>query len=265
MSQSQSFEARRLFHRQQVAIGEVAMASAKFNKQGAILSSKWRDVGHLQAEYDDAVKSDKEAWDAYNAIQLEYKDIIAIKIREISECNIEEERFRKAAKAHPDIKDLYMEAAEFFARLAREKLVERDDLIEDKRQVPRPVNRAPQILERLKMARLEHKEMREKYHELKNEFNIKKQHLENVRERYKSLVTGQDPVSNSNYTSCPKRLVVDEKLLEDAGVPKDFWDDVDVKQRADGIIDIYYAISSGEKHGHVILDASHVITFHRAP
>lgn len=262
-----SFELRKAYHAKQAAYEEMATAREKMQELNQAQTEKWNEAEELQAKYDEAKAKQDEAWTEYNAKQNEYKAQIGAEIEAIKECKELESEFLKRAtkEANAAKKDLYQEAAKFFSKLEKQKVVERDGTISLKRSVIRPDNSAStQILERLKQVRNEHKEILESYHFAKNDFNLKNQEFNRLNQKYQQLSEGKEEEENT-YTSIPKMLELNESLLLEAGVPEKFWDDSSAEQRADGTIDIYYGRALGGGHGHIVLSPDHQVQYHRKP
>lgn len=267
MMVNNDFELKKAYHAKQAAYEEMAAARERMYSLRNDQSLKWRTISRLQAEYDSLLKAQEEAWDEYNESQTEYKTAIREKIAMIVECNRLEKDFCKKAENNPKLKEVYEDSVNFFAKLAKDKMVERDDLISNKRSAPRPDNApAARVLEQLKKARLEHAEVLEKYHYAKNEHNLKYQEFSRLEAKYNALANPEAATEDNSYTSRPQRLENNEKLFMSSGIPEEYWNDAATKQRTDGNIDIYYARSLGENHGHVIIGPDNTtVLFHRKP
>ncbi|MBQ8984802.1 hypothetical protein IJ098_03035 [Candidatus Saccharibacteria bacterium] len=262
-----SFELRKAYHAKQAAYEEMATAREKMQELNQVQTDKWNEAEKLQAKYDEAKAKQDEAWTEYNAKQNEYKAQIGAEIEAINECKALEANFLQRAtdETHSAIRDIYQEAAKFFSKLEKQKVVERDGTISLKRSAIRPDNStSAQILERLKQVRNEHKEILESYHFAKNDFNLKNQEFNRLNQKYQMLSEGKEDEENT-YTSIPKVLELTESLLLKAGVPEKFWEDSSAEQRADGTIDIYYGRSLGDGHGHVVLGPDYQVQYHRQP
>ncbi len=270
MLQEISFDLKKAYHAKQAAYDEMANAREKTQELNSQQAEKWNEAQELQAQYDEAKEAQDSAWQEYNDKQNDFRALIGNQIDAINECNKLEAVLRERVTDNPRKAEMYEAGAKYFSSLAKHMVVERDRLISMKRSMLRPDNsRCEQILEKLKYVRAEHKELLENYHHAKNEFNLKQQEFNRLNQKYLALASPDMVLENdensNNYTSRPKRLEVNESLLLEADIPELFWGDTVAEQRADGMIDIYYARSLGNGHGHVILNPDHSVNYHREP
>ena len=284
-----NFEAKQAYHAKQVAyekMTESREAALDLRRQQ---DEKYQEIADLQAEYDRVCKAIDEEWAAYNAKQLDFKNRIAAVISQVEKCNeLEAEMLAKSktlqtTASEPHTKsqsfqnsasemntssdsEIYLAAAKFFSSLAKEKVVERDKLIAKKRAVTRPDNSVrDNLLWQLKHARSEHAELLEEYHHAKNEFNLDKVKFDRLNEKYKSLSDPNNTGELLTATSRPKKLEIDEKLLIENGIADKYLHDYVAERRIDGIIDIYYARTLGDGHGHLVLNPDLTVNYHRKP
>lgn len=253
------FELKKAFHAKQAAYDEMTKAREKMSILQQSMTQKYLETEKLQKEYDESRKKQDDEWQEYNDAQLKLKEQIGQKIVSVKECNVLEENFNLMAEnpdEDPAKAEVYREGAELFATMAMQKMVERDNLIALKRSVSRPDNYASrQILATLKLARKEHADILEEYHNAKNEFTIKKQNFDRLNEKYNNLRNsdvGNNDESNT-YTNRPERLEIDERLLVKAEVPEEYWNNCSIRRRVDGRIDIYYGGDDENSHGHVVI------------
>ena len=265
--QQEEFEKKKAFHALEVARNDMSEAYKDMEKLRNIQDNDWQEVNRLQGEYEEELEAQRRAWEDYNNSQLAMKGDIAQKIASIEECNRLEVEFANLAEATPELAEVHSAVSNFAAKLAKEKLVERDELIAKKRSMPRPDDSIAQTkLGKLKLARAKHQESRERYHHTKNVYTLKREEYDRLAEKYRAL-TSPDNTTTNTYSSCPKPLLDNEKLskLKEAGIPQEYWEDAEVEQRANQTVDIYYARSLGEGHGHVVIDANSKIVYHRSP
>ena len=251
-----NFGLKKAYHAKQAAYDEMSNAREKLAELNQSLISAYSEVEKLQADYDVSREQQNEAWQEYNARQLEMKELIADKITAEKESNVLEENFRlmsENAEEEPGKAEIYAEASKCFSGVAKQKVVERDNLITTKRNMPRPSNYASeQILEKLKLARIEHNEILENYHNAKNEFTLKKQNFDRLSEKYNNILNGES-ANACTCTNRPEKLEIDESLLVKANVPEKYWGNCSMMKRANGIIDIYYGADEKTSHGHIVM------------
>lgn len=262
-----NFDLTKANHAKQAAYGEMAKVQEKMNALSNDINEQTAEINERQAEFDELKKRQQDEWDKYNTAQLALKKEIGGRITAIKECNTLEENLRLMSENEdedPNKAEIYDLGANFFAGLASEKMLERDQLITKKRSMIRPdSNRSTQLLELLKSLRSERSELLNDYHALKNEFSLKKANFDRMKSKYDAIKngTGEDsydfrPITLDNLTN--------ERLLVDAGIPSEYHETCTIKQRSDGKIDIYYGGSLEMEHGHVIMENEKVI-FSRNP
>ncbi len=260
-----SFEVKRAYHAKQSAYKEMAEARDKMNGLHAELTKKYAECEDLQNEYNQAKADVDAAWEQYNADMLAMKEKIGEKITSVSECNKLEENMQLMAENKEEIPakaEVYEEARQFFAKLAAQKLVERDELIAKKRALERPDDtQRNRMLARLKQLRTEHSEILEKYHNAKNDYSLKRQVFEQEKAKY-DRSRGMEVEAKS---SRPVELGYNEGLLMKSSIPEKYWSNCRIEQRADGKIDFYYGADVNVKHGHVVMASDGSIEHRRPP
>lgn len=254
-----NFDLKKAYHAKQAAYDEMSNAREKVTNLSQTLSEAYSETEKLQAEYDESKAKQDKAWRDYNISQLNLKDQIAAKIEAVKECNALEDKFVLMSRdpdENPGKAEVYADAVKYFYGVAMQKMVERDNLITVKRNVPRPDNHeSEQILAKLKLARAAHAEILEEYHSAKNELSVKKRNFKRLNEKYNNLRNGE---SANNYTNRPEKLDFDESLFVKAGIPEEYWENSSIRKRVDGKIDIYYGGGDASIHGHVIMRGDEV-------
>ena len=267
MVASSNFDLTKASHAKQAAYHEMSQVQEKMNALSAVINERTDEINQRQAEYEELKRQNQEEWAKYNEAQLAMKAEIGGKITGIKECNALEENLRLMAEDQSEDKnksEVYANGAGFFARLASDKMLERDQLITKKRAMMRPDNtRLAQLLEHLKQLRKERGELLSDYHALKNELSLKKANFDRMKDKYNAIKNGTE---ETTYDFRPIILdnLENKGLLVDAGIPSEYHESCTIKERSDGKVDIYYGGSLDMEHGHVIYENGEVL-FSRDP
>ena len=257
-----NFDLAKASHAKQAAYNEMAKVQEKMSALSTKISERTAEINERQAEFDAVKKQQEEDWNKYNDGQLALKAEIGNKIVSVKECNTLEENFRFKAESEedPNKSEIYILGADFFARLASEKMIERDQLISKKRSMMRPDNtRANQLLEHLKTLRSERDELLSDYHALKSELSIKKANFDRQKSKYEAVKNGTTSEVVHDFRPTPLDNKENERLLVEAGIPSEFRESCSIRKRQDGKIDIYYGGSCRVEHGHVVIEDGNVV------
>lgn len=266
----EDFDLAKARHAKQAAYNEMTQAQEKMNARSLLVDDHYTEINRRQAEYDRLKKQNDEEWEKYNEAQMLLKTKIGDKIAGIKESNRLEEQFMALVNNESDDsgkKEIYLKGADFFDRLAAEKMIERDQLITKKRMMIRPdTARATNVLENLKKLRKEHGELLEDFHAAKNDFNAKKANFDRIKEKYEAIKNGKDDSTESSFSFRPKKLDNSscERLLVEVEMPEKYRESCSISQRVDGKIDIYYGGSEEMTHGHIVIEDGEV-TYRREP
>lgn len=262
-----NFDLTKANHAKQAAYGEMVKVQEKMDALSSSINDQTAEINERQLEFNELKKQQQAEWDKYNTAQLTLKEEIGGKITAIKECDVLEENLRLMSENTNEDRnkaEIYALGANFFARLASEKMIERDQLISKKRSMIRPdTDRSTRLLEHLKSLRSERNELLSDYHALKNEFSLKRANFDRMKSKYDAIKNGTE---ENSYDFRPITLdnLTNKGLLVDAGVPSEYHETCTIKQRSDGKIDIYYGGSLEMEHGHIIIEEGKTI-FSRDP
>lgn len=269
MISNYNFELVKAAHAKQAAYNEMAKVQSEMSALSKEISDRTAEIDERQTELNELKSQTDKEWKSYNDYQLSLKAKIGDVITSIKECNALSENFKLMSedKSEEQAKaSIYAEGADFFSRLASQKMIERDQLITKKRSAIRPDNngRAAQLIENLKRLRKERASRLNDYHALKSELSLKKTNFDRLNNHYNAIKNGIE--EESDYTFRPITLdnSLNKRLLLDANIPEEYHKTCTIKQRSDGKIDIYYGGSLEMEHGHTILENSKVV-FSRKP
>ncbi|MBR3324055.1 hypothetical protein IKG24_00755 [Candidatus Saccharibacteria bacterium] len=252
-----NFDLTKANHAKQAAYGEMVKVQEKMDALSSSINDQTAEINERQLEFNELKKQQQAEWEKYNTAQLALKEEIGGKITAIKECDALEENFRLMSENADEDRnkaEIYASGANFFARLASEKMIERDQLISKKRSMIRPdTDRSARLLEHLKSLRSERNELLNDYHALKNEFSLKKANFDRMKSKYDAIKNGTE---ENSYDFRPIILdnLTNKRLLVDAGIPSEYHETCKIEQRSDGKIDIYYGGSLEMKHGHIIME-----------
>lgn len=264
-----NFDLAKAGHEKQAAYEAMSQVETKMRELSTKITKKSTEIDKRQAEYDEQQREDKAKWDAYNSAQVAKKAEIGAKIVSIKKCNALEQNLRLMSE-NPDEdeskKEVYLAGAAFYRKLASEKMVERDHLIQEKRNMIRPdPTRSRDLLENLKQLRKERKDLQEDYRATKSEYSLKRTNFDRMKEKYHAVMNGTK--ETNEFSFIPKTLDNEKnrRLLMDAGIPEEFHDSCTIKQRANNTIDIYYGGDNLDiEHGHIVIENGEV-SFAREP
>ena len=263
-----SFDSKRAYHAMQVARQNMLDAQQKMQEMQRKAAEIYNEIGDLQAQHDKLKEAKDVEWEKFAEELAKAKAKISDKIDAINACNAQEESFRKleTETEHTETKAVYNEAARFFSKLVAEKMLERDDLIMKKRQMPSPdTSMLKEMREKLKNLRMEQEDILETYNETKNEFGLKKTSYDRALAKYESTKNPGAKQDVNDFSSRPKVMEHDEDLLKLADVPEKDWESSTMERRVDGKVDIYYGGGNGTRHGHAVVNKNKTVEYSRKP
>lgn len=260
-----SLAAQEAYEEKQAAYFKMQDAKAEMNSIRVAMEELYTEIGALQGEFDIIDANTAQDWEVFKGRLDDYNEKIVEKSNALQEAKDLREKFEFLATENGDYGrgHLYNEAVEFFRQKALLYEEEKKALLAEKEAVR--INERPDTSERdakrenLKAKRGRQATLKSQYGVAKDKFMRCQAEFRLKQEAYRNLLNfGKDMIVDEE-----KERLRREKILEKAGVPKEFWETATIKEHDNGA-DVYYGGDKDHAHGHIALFNDEV-TYSREP